>query len=206
MIIATLIAATQVACCNVASCCDTNLPVRADQISCVIANEPISESVQKTDFAGVRYGFCCAGCVGGFAKDPAKAIAKAVEAKRTVGIALHDPVAGTRIEPVKAKGGYADFGGTRFYFASAENKAVFDAQPEKFGMMPKKEALYCPVMNHPVKSYSEAGAMADYDGVRYYLCCPNCLGEFKANPSKYIGNAAKAVSAPKPMAAPKAKP
>jgi YHS domain-containing protein len=159
----------------------------------------------KYDYAGVRYGFCCADCVPKFQKDPAPFVASAAKAGTVIGLSLFDPVSGKRIALKAAKGGSSNFMGTRFLFESAENKSAFDANPKGFGLIPEKVALYCPVMGHAVKSYAEAGAMADHGGVRYFLCCPNCLGSFKENPGKYTSGAAKAVMTPKPMPAPKEK-
>lgn len=46
----------------------------------------------------------------------------------------------------------------------------------------------CPVMKGRtvVKADAEAaGLFRDYQGQRYWLCCPPCLPRFDAEPSKY---------------------
>ena len=35
------------------------------------------------------------------------------------------------------------------------------------------------------KKAQEAGLFRDYEGKRYYFCCPGCVSEFDANPAKY---------------------
>jgi YHS domain-containing protein len=180
--------------------------VQASPIQCPVASEPIVESVAKMDYAGVRFGFCCAGCVGGFADQAEKLIAKAAEEKRPIGVSLFDPVAGTRIESAKAKGGFADYKGTRFYFATEANRTAFEAKPAQFGELPKKEALYCAVMKHGIASYAAAGSYTDFNGVRYYMCCPDCQAKFVADPGAFAKNADGKTTAPKAQKAPKAKP
>ncbi len=175
-------------------------------VQCAVQPDPVNPKMGMYDYAGVRYGTCCAGCVAPFTKDPVKFIKAAAEANRTIGIALFDPMTGARIDAKKAPGGYSDFKGTRYFFATAASKTTFDTTPAKFAVTTAKEALYCPVMGHAVENYASAGAIADFDGVRYYLCCTDCLGTFKASPGQYAAKAsakaapAKLVNAPKEKA------
>jgi YHS domain-containing protein len=177
-------------------------PAQAQQnpVMCPVAPEPAVASVAKVDYNGVRYGFCCGGCVGTFEKDPTTYIKKAAEEKKVVGTSLYDPVAGVKVD-YKKSSGYTDYLGTRFYFANANNKKAFDANPAKFGKAPEKALLYCSVMGHGLKSYADAGAYVDHKGVRFFFCCPNCLAEFNKNPGKYEAQANKA-KAPAAMKAP----
>lgn len=42
------------------------------------------------------------------------------------------------------------------------------------------------VGNPVVKSTAEAaGLYRDYDGERYFFCCPSCAPKFDADPAKY---------------------
>ncbi|MET9328815.1 heavy metal translocating P-type ATPase [Tsukamurella sp. NPDC003166] len=53
------------------------------------------------------------------------------------------------------------------------------------------ESTACPVMvgNPVVKSDAEAaGLFRDYDGERYYFCCPSCAPKFDADPARYASN------------------
>ncbi|BDD81307.1 carbonate dehydratase [Tsukamurella pulmonis] len=53
---------------------------------------------------------------------------------------------------------------------------------------PADEKTTCPVMvgNPVVKSTAEAaGLYRDYDGERYFFCCPSCAPKFDADPAKY---------------------
>ena len=49
----------------------------------------------------------------------------------------------------------------------------------------------CPVMvGSPVskKKAIEAGLFRDYEGERYYFCCPGCDQKFDVDPAKYAAN------------------
>ena len=48
-----------------------------------------------------------------------------------------------------------------------------------------------------ITSYASAGGFVDYKGVRYYVCCDDCLMQMNANPGKYAPNAVKYVQAPR---------
>ncbi len=174
-------------------------------VQCAVQPDPINPKMGMFDYAGVRYGTCCAGCVPAFTKEPAKFIKAAAEANRTIGVALFDPTTGVRVDAKKATGGFSDYKGTRYFFGAAASKTTFDANPSQFGTIPVKEALYCPVMGHGVADYASAGAVADFDGVRYYLCCTDCLGNFKASPGQYAAKASSKAVAPKLVKAPKEK-
>ncbi len=43
----------------------------------------------------------------------------------------------------------------------------------------------CPVMGN-MAVVTEKTTFSDYDGQRYYFCCPNCKPEFEKNPEKYL--------------------
>lgn len=170
-------------------------PQSATGLQCAVNfNDPASATMVKFDVAGVRYGFCCEGCVPKFEKEPAKFIKAAAEKNVTTGTSLFDPVSGKHVNDRTAKGGYVDYKGVRYMFTTEANRRAFDADSAKYGTMPEKYALYCPVMNKPVKSFAAADGFIDYKGVRYFTCCAGCDEPFKANPEKFIGNAAKAVS------------
>lgn len=154
------------------------------------------------DYNGVRYYFCCGGCDYGFTADPVKALKSENSKGKTIGLSLFDPTTGKRVDQKKAKGGFSDYEGVRFFFASEQGKSAFDADPKKYGVMPAKESLVCPVMNKKV-TYTTAESYVDVKGVRYYLCCEGCEGIMKKDPSKFVGAAGKNVSTPKPVKAPK---
>jgi len=151
------------------------------------------------DYNGARYTMCCAGCNGAFEKDPAKFVKQSTEAKKVVGINLFDPTTGLKIDTKQAKAS-ADFGHLRYYFATEEGKKKFEDNPKQFTVQPKKEALWCAVMNHSLKSYAEAGAYVDQGDTRYYVCCPGCLSKLKADPSNLTAKIRDKVSVPKASA------
>ena len=170
---------------------------------CPTTGEAVAKAASSIDYAGVRYGTCCAGCDGPFKKDPAKALKSPALKGKTAGVSLFDPVTGLRLDAKAARGGSSDFGGVRYLFASAENKKAFDAEPKKYGTSPAKEALFCPVMKHEVASYAASGGYVDHEGVRYYVCCGGCMDGLKADPAKFVANASAAVKAPVAKNAPK---
>jgi YHS domain-containing protein len=165
-------------------------------VNCPVMGGAVKEPAETIAYNGVLYGTCCAGCGGAFIKDPAKFLTAEKNKGKALGISMFDPVSGLKINSKKAKFGPAEYNGTLFYFAEEKSLKAFEAEPKKYGTMPEKEALYCPVMGHAVKGYAEAGGYADVEGVRYYVCCPDCLGEMKTNGAKHVAKAAKAVKAP----------
>lgn len=173
---------------------------QAAPMSCAVMGSPISgKGSGAFDYNGARYTMCCGGCDGAFKADPQKYVKQSAEKKLVVGAFLYDPTTGVKIVAKDAKA-TSDFGGLRYYFASAENKKAFDAAPKKFATQPKKEALWCPVMNHAIESYKDAGAYVDSGDTRYYLCCDGCLGKMKEKPAEYMSKVAAKVQAPKAIA------
>lgn len=168
----------------------------AKPLSCPIMGGPANTKAGFSDYNGVRVYYCCPGCESGFGKDPAKASAEATKKGLVYGVSLFDPVTGNRLTEKKAIKETSDFGGVRFMFASAENKAKFDADPKKYGTLPVKEALYCPVGKEAVETYAKSSGYVDYEGVRYYMCCGGCEGPMKKDPAKVVGNAKTYVKAP----------
>lgn len=162
---------------------------------CPIMGGPAAKGGPVVEYAGSRYEFCCPGCDATFQKDPAGAL-KAEKIKgKTVGVFLFDPVSHHRIDAKKAKGS-TEFNGQRYYFETAANKATFDKDMKKFAAVPAKEALVCPVSHETIASYDKAGLYADYNGVRYYICCADCEGTFKGKEAELAKGVAKSVKAP----------
>jgi YHS domain-containing protein len=166
-------------------------------VACPMTGEASPSTGKAVDYNGVRYTMCCGGCDTPFKKDPAKALKSETLKGKLVGVSLFDPVSGARITEKAAKGGSTDFEGVHYYFASADEKKAFDAEPKKFTKPVEKEALYCVVMGHELKDYATAGGYVDIENVRYYTCCMDCNAALKKDPSL----AAKAKSAVKPLAA-----
>lgn len=160
----------------------------ATPLACpIMLNSAADMKSKPVVMGGFSFHFCCPGCDAKFKKDPAGSMKKAIEAKRTVGVSLFDPVNGTRIEAAKAKG-QADYQGIRYYFTSRINAQKFAEAPASFTATPKQEVLYCVVMKQAIKSYEAAHSYVDHKGVRYYMCCAPCLGQFKATPDAFVAN------------------
>lgn len=176
----------------------------ADDLTCAVMGSPAPiKTANALDYAGVRYPFCCGGCDGTFGKEPAKFVKKASEGKAAIGFFLFDPVSGLRLEFKEAPANFTDYKGTRYFFENADNKKAFEGMKEKFATAPEKEVLKCSVVGHDFEGYAGAGAFADYEGVRYYFCCGDCLANFKKEPAKYAGPVQSKVQAPKALRPPK---
>ena len=51
----------------------------------------------------------------------------------------------------------------------------------------KRVVLTCPVMGGKIEPAKKAShQFSDYQGTRYYFCCPGCKPEFDASPAKYV--------------------
>ncbi len=158
---------------------------------CPATLEKIVEPALLVEYGGVIFGTCCAGCGNKVLKDPAPLVVEAIKNKKTVGTFEYDPVSQLRINGEKSPA-FSDYRSIRYFFASAEEKKAFDATPSSFIKDVKSVAYFCPVQSKAVDSQS-AGSFADYGGTRYFLCCGNCLKAFKADPAKFVANAASAV-------------
>ena len=134
-------------------------------------------------YGGTTFGTCCPDCQAPFEKDPAGLVAKAITAKKTVGVFQFDPISGLRIESAKALA-YTDYKSIRYHFASKAEKKTFDATPAKFIGPITSEVYYCPIMDDAT-TFAEAASYADYKGVRYFLCCAACVRKFRTDPVKY---------------------
>lgn len=162
------------------------------KLVCPISGEDSMGSPVAFEYAGSRFQLCCPMCIGDFKGDPAGAVKASAAKGKVVGEFLFDPVNGAKVKFETAKG-VSDYGGIRYRFGTADDKKLFDADPKKYTQTPLKEALFCPVEQHPLKGYAAAGGFVDYKGVRFYTCCDDCLTELNTNPAKYVGNSAKYV-------------
>lgn len=173
-----------------------SLTPQAKPLSCPIMGSPVGDKAPFSDYNGVRVSYCCAGCDSTFEKAPKKSSEDASKKGMTYGVFLFDPVTGDRLEPAKAIKESSDYNGVRFMFAKADNKAKFDADPKKYGALPEKEALFCPVGKEAVPSYGKASGYVDHEGVRYYLCCAGCGPAMKKDPAKLAVNSKDHVKVP----------
>lgn len=167
----------------------------ATQVVCPIMGSRVPANAPFDDFNGVRFAYCCPGCDAKFARNPLASLKSANDKKWVIGKSLFDPVARTRVWENRSKG-FSDYKGVRFYFTTEANKATFDASPAKFGELPTKESLVCPVTEEKIGGYQNASDYVDFDGVRYYICCAGCLPKMEADPAKYAKAASKHVKAP----------
>jgi YHS domain-containing protein len=161
-------------------------------VLCPVMGGPVVKGAEASDFAGVRYSYCCAGCREAFEKEPATYLSAAVKEGKVIGVSLFDPVSRRRIDAGKAKGGSSDFEGVRYAFDSADGKKAFDADPKRFGGAPALDSLICPVDKGSVKEYAKAGGYVDLEGVRYYFCSAGCEAKYAADPKRFSSDLPKA--------------
>jgi YHS domain-containing protein len=57
------------------------------------------------------------------------------------------------------------------------------------------EPLVCPVMGGALGKDYHKGEFSDYNGVRYWYCCPGCKGTFEKDPAKFAAKASKGKAA-----------
>ena len=169
----------------------------SDSLHCVMTGDAYAKPAETIDYKGVRYGTCCAGCGGEFIANPDASLAKDVKKNILVGVSLFDPVSGERIN-AKADTANSTYKSVKYYFAKADEKTAFDADPAKFTAAPTKEVLHCPVQNDAIANYAAAGGYADVDGVRYYVCCASCVAMIHKDPATYTGKVATMIQTAKP--------
>ena len=88
----------------------------------------VTKDTLSSDYRGIRYYFCCASCKPQFDKTPDKFLK--VSQEKINGVSLFDPVTTKRIEPEKAVA-HSDISGVRYFFATANEKTLFDKNPAK---------------------------------------------------------------------------
>jgi YHS domain-containing protein len=165
-------------------------------LTCCITGDPVKETDRPVRFAGAVVPLCCGGCSGVLGNDPAGAIKKAGEAGRTVAVFSFDPATG---KPIAAKDAKASVShaGVLYRFADPKAAEAFRAKPTDLVTTLKRESLYCVVMKHPIDAVSKAGGFVDFQGTRYYPCCPNCLGKARSDIASLAANGERAA---KPVA------
>lgn len=157
------------------------------QMHCVKMGNVYTKPAEIVDYKGVRYGTCCPGCAAAFIADPDTMIKADRQKDLMIGTDLFDPVSGERIVP-KADSPLTRRVTTTYYFVDAGDKTKFDADPDKYMATPKMELLHCPVKDVDIKDTASAGGYVDYKGVRYYVCCTDCLAMMRKDPAKYAAN------------------
>lgn len=164
---------------------------------CPIMGNTANPKGPTVEYNGAVYAFCCGGCDTKFAKDPVAALKNPALKGKITGTYLFDPVSGKRVHPGEVTL-YAEYGGTRFFFENDKDLATFKTDPKKYGTLPTKEAMNCPVTGEAVEAYSESPAFVDVEGIRYYYCCPGCEKGFTAE--KLNPESKKKAAAPKAIA------
>lgn len=67
-----------------------------------------------------------------------------------------------------------------------QNKTTSKSSPKTTKSKVKKtqEPVKCIISGEPIADVNQA-SFSDYQGKRYYFCCPNCKAKFDADPAKY---------------------
>ncbi|MBS1721811.1 MAG: YHS domain-containing protein [Armatimonadetes bacterium] len=176
-----------------------------DSLKCAVMLSPTKATSKAAEYAGARFPFCCGGCDSTFAKDPGKYLADAGKSGNTIGMFMFCPVSGERLDLEKVKE-TVDYKGMRYGFCCGDCKGMFEKDPAKYTKTPEKEVLACIVSGEKIASYSASAGFMDYEGVRYYVCCSECLPALKKDPAKFVAASKFTPSAPKAMAATNSKP
>lgn len=167
------------------ACLTLSQGAQAPATNCPVMGHPAVDSQPKVLYKGNVFGFCCGGCIGSFTNGPESFLKQHAESSEPVGYSLYDVVARTII-PKDAKTNDVLHAGVLYRFLTPENAKAFEKEPKKY-LAPAQEAIStCPVSEESITP-GKAAAFRDYNGVRYYFCCPDCTAEFDANPSAFAG-------------------
>lgn len=171
-------------------------PALSAGLVCPVMGNKVPAEVKVYEYAGMRLGFCCAGCETKMEADPVATLKNAAAKKWVVAEFMFDPVSGQRITPRGAKG-KVEFGGVRYFFTTKENADAFKKNTAKYAAQPSKECLaVCAVTQEEIGSYAKAGFYRDFEGVRYYICCGGCVPNFEKTPKVFAEKVADKVTVP----------
>ncbi len=151
---------------------------------CPVMGNPVNFAVKTMTDQGPVY-FCCPMCIPKLEKDP-KAYAEKVAAQRAAlakrpRVQVSDPVSGKPID----KKVVLEQKGQKIYFASADDKKTYEADPAKYAAKLADSYTYqtrCPVSGEEI----DPAAFSDLPtGQRIYFCCMDCPKELLADPAKF---------------------
>lgn len=157
---------------------------------CPVLGEAIPAGAPTVEYKGILLTFCCPGCDAKFLATPDKYLSQEVPEGKSIGEFLFDPVSHQRLIATDAKA-ESVYRGIVYRFSSEANQAEFAANPELYALSPDRESLFCPVMKKASATISASAGYADFEGVRYYFCCPGCDATFAQNPGKYAKSVSK---------------
>jgi len=160
---------------------------QAPSTNCPVMSSPASPSQPVVMYKGSAFGFCCGGCVEAFTNNPETYLKRAAESADPIGYALYDVVNGHLIAK-DAKTHDLVHQGILYRFLSEENRVAFQKDPKKYLAPDKESASECVVSGETIAP-GKAKAFKDYEGVRYYFCCPDCLEEFSKSPAEFAKKA-----------------
>jgi YHS domain-containing protein len=174
-----------------------------DPVKCAVMGSPTNANSKAVDYAGARFPFCCGGCPQAFMKEPTKYLKMAAgdDYKGVIGTFMFDPIDGTKLDLEKVKASI-DFKGLRYAFSNEDDMKAFKSDPAKYVKIPEKESLVCPVSGEKIANYASAGGFMDYEGVRYYTCCGDCLPALRKDPAGVLAKGKAVVTAPTAAPAP----
>ncbi len=161
-----------------------------------------ARATASCEHAGIKYYFCCKGCLTKFQANPAQYLAKVRSAVPAADEKATDPVCGMTVDPRSARAS-AEHGGITYYFCCPGCRDKFLADPQKYlQKLAVAKATAAAHAKDPVCGMSvdpqKARASLEHEGVTYYFCCQGCLNKFRANPAQYLQ---KSVQAPVPAPA-----
>ncbi len=148
----------------------------------IMANRPTTGRM-AAEYGGFRIFVCCDQCLGRVGRNTKQVVASAVKRNALIGDFMFDPVTHLRADKKQAKATSAQAG--FLYYNTQSEKSDFIGETEKnLARIPEKECLTCPVDGKEFKWSAKAGAFADQEGVRYFLCDQDCFTAFTKNPGQ----------------------
>ena len=171
--------------------------VSADEAYCPVMNVVRAKAdMIPVEYQGKTYYVCCKDCEGKFKTDPAKwsAAADAGPAPGATSDKTTCPIMGVR----KARSEMipVTYNGKTYYVCCKDCEAQFKADPAKWsqkaaaivGQAVSADQVTCPIMN--VTKRKSDMLPVEYNGKTYYVCCKDCVSQFKADPAKWSKTAA----------------
>lgn len=134
-------------------------------------------------YKGIVYATCCPGCNGQFTNNPERFLKK--DSGSIIGWSVFDVVSKRPIDPEKAKA-HTEYEGIRYFFASEENRSLFDKNPKQYAKAPDNEYVEVAVLD--TVSWKDLKGYVEHQGARYYVCDDHCFDEFAKNPTEFAKN------------------
>jgi|GEM_PF-1117576 len=165
-----------------------------EPIQCPVTGRPIDLNV-SIEFEGRRVYFADATAREKFLDDPgqyAEAVRKQWDLMRPPRVQVLCPVTGKPVDPEVS----TLWNGVRIYFASAEAKATWEKDPQRYAAKLEESYTFqtvCPCGYGDIRP----DVSLEYNGRTLYFCCPGCREGFKRNPEAMLKQVDEQIAANK---------